>query len=43
MPAAARYIEMGDPNPPVPMHSTLVAFSFFCPAMPTSGKIRCRE
>jgi purine-nucleoside phosphorylase len=43
MPAAARYIAMGDPKPPAPMHSTLVEQIFFCPAMPTSGRMRWRE
>jgi hypothetical protein len=43
MPAAARYIAIGEPRPPAPMHSTLVPLIFFCPAKPTSGKIKCRE
>ena len=41
-PAAARYIATGEPSPPAPMQSTLAAFSFFCPSMPTSGRIRWR-
>src|ERR1039458_6975842 len=43
MPAAAIYMEMGEPRPPAPMHSTLVPLIFFWPAKPTSGRIRCRE
>jgi hypothetical protein len=43
MPAAARYMAMGEPRPPAPMHRTLVALIFFWPARPTSGRIRCRE
>ena len=31
------------PSPPAPMHKTLVEQIFFCPAMPTSGKIKWRE
>ena len=31
------------PEPPPPMHRTLVALIFFWPARPTSGRIRCRE
>ena len=41
-PAAARYIPSGAPSPPVPTSSTLAAFSFSWPSMPTSGMIRCR-
>ena len=40
MPAAARYIAIGEPKPPAPMHRTLVALIFFWPARPTSGKIK---
>ena len=43
MPAAARYMLIGEPSPPVPMHSTLALLSFFWPAMPTSGRMRWRE
>ena len=43
MPAAARYMAMGEPRPPAPMQTTLVEQIFFCPASPTSGKIKCRE
>ena len=42
-PAAARYMAMGDPSPPAPMHRTLVERIFFWPARPTSGRIRWRE
>ena len=38
-----RYMVMGDPRPPAPMHKTLVEQIFFCPAMPTSGRMRWRE
>jgi len=42
-PAAARYISAGEPRPPAPTHRTLAFFSLFCPVIPTSGMIRCRE
>ena len=42
-PAAARYISAGLPSPPAPTTSTLAFFSRFCPAIATSGMIRCRE
>ena len=42
-PAAARYMRAGEPSPPLPMHSTLLAFSRACPSMPTSARIRWRE
>src|SRR5712692_9355536 len=41
-PAAARYIEAGEPSPPAPSRSTLEASSLRCPAPPTSGRMRCR-
>ena len=34
MPAAARYMAMGDPSPPAPMQSTLVEQIFFWPGQP---------
>src|SRR5579859_3076740 len=43
MPAAARYIAIGDPSPPAPMQRTLVEQIFFWPARPTSGRIKWRE
>ena len=42
-PAAARYMRAGEPSPPLPMHSTLLAFSRACPSMPTSARMRWRE
>jgi hypothetical protein len=42
-PAAARYSAIGEPSPPAPMHSTLAALSFFCPSIPTFGRMRWRE
>ncbi len=39
-PAAARYINAGDPSPPAPTHSTRAFLSRFCPAIATSGMIR---
>ena len=41
-PAAARYIRAGEPRPPAPTQSTLAFLSRFCPAIATSGMIRCR-
>ncbi len=38
-----RQMAMGEPSPPAPMQTTLVEQIFFCPANPTSGKIKCRE
>ena len=43
MPAAARYIAMGEPKPPAPMQRTEVEQIFFWPASPTSGRIKWRE
>src|SRR6201996_9838877 len=42
-PAAARYSSAGEPRPPAPTTSTLAFLSRFCPVMPTSGMMRCRE
>jgi len=39
-PAAARYIEAGEPSPPAPTHRTRAAFSRRCPSTPTSGGSR---
>ena len=38
MPAAARYMAMGEPRPPAPMHSTLVEQIFFWPGQPDFGQ-----
>ena len=42
-PAATKYINVGEPKPPVPTHNTLDALSFCWPSIPTSSKMRCRE
>src|ERR1700742_1555385 len=42
-PAAARYSSAGEPSPPAPTTRTFAFFSRFCPVMPTSGMMRCRE
>ena len=43
IPAAARYSPKGDPSPPAPIMRTLAFFNRRCPAIPTSGMMRCRE
>ena len=41
-PAAARYIAIGEPSPPVPMHSTFASSSLRCPSAPTPGRMMWR-
>ena len=40
--AAAKYISAGLPRPPAPTHKTFAFLRRFCPAIPTSGMIKCR-